>query len=166
MNGYRSSLVGDQRGVAAVEFALIAPVLLLLLGGVTDFGLVMFGKSQLANGVAQGIQYALLQGPSVSAAAVSTMVVNGSSRSGLAATVTVTITGPACYCVSGTPAALVSSSPPLSASYTCTGTCPSPEMAPGVFLTIAASFVYQPLTPFYRQLANATVHETVTARLK
>jgi hypothetical protein len=39
-------------------------------------------------------------------------------------------------------------------------------MAPGVFLTIAASFVYQPLTPFYRQLANATVHETVTARLK
>ncbi len=166
MNGHRSSWAGDQRGVAALEFALVAPVLLLLLGGVTDFGLIMSGKSQLANGVAQGVQYALLQGPGVSAANVKAMVQTGSSRSGLKASVTATITGPACYCVAGQPAALVTSSPALSASYACTGTCPSPAMAPGVFVTIAASYVYQPLMPFYSKLANTTVHETATARLQ
>ena len=166
MNGYRPLSAGDRRGVAALEFALVAPVLLLLLGGVTDFGLVMSGKSQLANGVAQGVQYALLQGPGVSAANVKAMVQNGASRAGLAATVTVTITGPACYCVAGTPASLVASTPALSASYTCTVTCPSPAMAPGAFVTVAASYAYQPLMPFYSKLANTTVHETATARLQ
>jgi Flp pilus assembly protein TadG len=166
MNGHRSSWAGHRRGVAAVEFAIIAPVLLMLLGGITDFGLVMFGKSQLANGLAQGVQYALLQGASVTAANITTAVQNGASRAGLAPTVTVTVTGPACYCVTGTPAALVTPSTALSGSSTCTGTCPTPEMAPGAFVTVAASFVYVPLMPFYSKLATTTVSETVTVRLQ
>jgi Flp pilus assembly protein TadG len=166
MSGHRSSRAYDRRGVAAVEFALIAPVLLMVLAGITDFGLVEFGKSQLANGLAQGVQYALLQGASVTAANITTVVQAGASRAGLAPAVTVTVTGPACYCVSGTPAALVTPSTALSASYTCTGTCPSPEVAPGVFVTIAATFVYAPVMPLYSQLASPTVHETAIARLK
>src|SRR6185369_4201840 len=98
MNRHFHSWAVDRRGIAAVEFAIIAPVLLMLLGGVTDFGLVVAGKSQLANGLAQGAQYALLQGPGVTAATVKTVVQNGSTRSGLTATVTATVTGPACYC--------------------------------------------------------------------
>lgn len=166
MNGSRSSLAGNQRGVAAVEFAIIAPVLLMLLGGVTDFGLVMFGKSQLANGLAQAVQYALLQGAGVSAASVKTMAQNGAILAGLVPGVTVTVTGPACYCVAGKPAALVTPSTPLSASHTCTGICPAPEVAPGAFVTIAASFVYVPLMPFYSKMAATTVSETVTVRLQ
>jgi Flp pilus assembly protein TadG len=159
-------LAGNQRGVAAVEFAIIAPVLLMLLGGVTDFGLVQVGKSQLVNGVAQAVQYALLQGAGVSAATVKTMVQTGAIRAGLVPAVTVTVTGPACYCVAGKPAALVLPSTPLSGSNTCTGTCPSPEAAPGAFVTIASSFVYQPLMPFYSKMAATTVSETVTVRLQ
>jgi len=166
VNKHLTSWAGDRRGIAAVEFALVAPVLLLLLGGVTDFGLVMVGKSQLANGLAQGVQYALLQGPGVAAASVNAMVQAGAARAGMATTVTVTVTGPACYCVSGTPAALVTSTPALSASYACTGTCSSPAMAPGVFVTIAASYKYQALMPFYSNLANTTVAQTVRARLQ
>ena len=175
MNRYSSSLVGDQRGVAAVEFAIIAPVLMMLLGGVTDFGLVKFGKSQLANGVAQAVQYALLQGAGVSAANIRAMVQAGAIRAGLAPVVTVTVTGPKCYCVSGTPATLAAVPPPtaLSGSNTCTGTCPLPEVAPGAFVVITASFVYVPLMPFYSQMASmalsgtvTTVSETVTVRLQ
>ncbi len=166
MNVLRSRWTGDRRGLAAIEFALVAPVLLLLLGGITDFGLVRWGKSELANGIAQGVDYALLQGPSVTAASVKAMVQAGSSRSGLSPSVTITITGPACYCLSRFPASLVTPSTALSASYTCTGTCPSPAAAPGAFLTITASYVYQPLMPFYSQLSNTTVSETATARLQ
>jgi Flp pilus assembly protein TadG len=166
MNVPRSSWIGDRRGLAAIEFALVAPVLLALLGGTIDFGLVMSGKSQLANGIAQGVDYALLQGSSVTAASVKAMVQNGSSRSGLTPSVTVTITGPACYCVSGQPASLVTPSAALSPSYTCTGTCPSPAAAPGAFLTITASYVYQPLMPFYSQISNTTVSEKATVRLQ
>jgi Flp pilus assembly protein TadG len=156
----------DRRGVAAIEFALVAPVLLFFLGGITDFGLLTVGQSQLANGVAQAAQYALLQGPSVSAANVQTMVQSGSSRAGLSATVTAVISGPACYCVTGEPAALVTPSTALTGTFTCTGTCPTSEAAPGAFLTITASFIYQPLMPFYSKLASTTVPESATVRLQ
>jgi Flp pilus assembly protein TadG len=167
MNVPRSSWTGDRRGVAAVEFAIIAPVLLLLLGGLADYGLLMVGKGQLANGLAQGAQYALLQGPSVSGTTVKTVVQSAAARSGVTGTVTVTVTGPACYCVTGgKPAALTLPSTALSASHTCTGTCPSPAAAPGAFLIIKASYVYQPLMPLYSKITNTTASETVTARLK
>lgn len=155
---------GDRRGVAAVEFALIAPVLLLMLGGVADFGLLMTGKSQLANGVAQSAAYALLTGVHVSAASVQTAVQSGSARAGMSASVTVNVTGPACYCVSSQPAVLPASSTPLSASYACTGTCPSGQ-APGAYLIITASYSYQPLMPLYSHLSTPIVTETVTLRL-
>ncbi len=156
----------DKRGVAAVEFAIVAPVLLMFLGGIADFGLLTVGKSRLANGVAQGVQYALLQGPSVTAANVQAMVQNGSARAGLSPTVTVVVSGPACYCVTGQPAALVTPSTALTATYACAGTCPAPQAAPGAFLTITASYVYPALMPFYSKLANPTVSEAVTVRLQ
>ena len=126
----------------------------------------MSGKSQLANGVAQGVQYALLKGSSVSASSVQTVVRNGSSRSGVTATVTVNVAGPACYCLLGPPVVLSTSSTALSPSYSCTGTCPAPAAAPGAFLIITASYVYQPIMPLYSKISNTTVSDTVTVRLQ
>jgi Flp pilus assembly protein TadG len=166
MNRPDAPWLTDQRGVAAIEFALIAPVLLFFLGGIVDFGLLTVGRSQLANGVAQATQYALLQGPSVTFANVQAMVLSGSARAGLTAVVTPGGSGPACYCVTGEPAALVTPSTALTGTFTCTGTCPTPQAAPGAVLTITGSFVYQPLMPFYSRLANTTVSESATVRLQ
>ena len=169
MKGPPTPLSLDQRGVAALEFAIIAPMLLFFLGGIVDFGLVTAGQSQLANGLAQGVQYALQQGPSVTKANIQSMVQNGAIRAGLTPAVTVTFSptiGPACYCVTNAPATLVTPYATMSGTFTCTGTCPAPEVAPGVFVTISASFVYQPLMPFYSQLANTAVSESVTVRLQ
>jgi Flp pilus assembly protein TadG len=165
MTTLRPLWAADRRGVAAVEFAIIAPVLLLLLGGIVDFGLMMIGRSQLANGVAQGVQYALLIGPSVSSSTVNTMVKAGAARAGITATLSVQVTGPACYCVSGTPAALGTTSTAMSARYTCTNTCAN-STTPGVFMIIAASYTYAPLMPLYSELSNSTISQSVTVRLQ
>lgn len=156
--------LGDRRGLAAVEFALVAPVLLALLGGVVDFGLMMSGKSQLANGIAQGVEYALLQGPGVSAATVKTVVQNGAARSGVKPAVAVTIIGPACYCVSGYPAALTTPSTALSPSKTCTAACPI--ATPAAYLIINARYSYQPLMPLYSYITNTAVTGAVTVKLQ
>lgn len=156
----------DRRGIAAVEFALVAPFLLILLGGAADFGLLVAGKSKLANGVAQGIQYAFATGPAVTIANLRAAVQSGAARSGVMETVTVSVTGPACYCVSGSPAALSATSTPLSATNTCTGTCPTGATSPGAYVQVAATYTYQPLMPFYSGLVSTTVSETVTARLR
>jgi Flp pilus assembly protein TadG len=161
------SWLGDRRGIAAVEFALVAPLLLALLGGAVDFGFMMSAKSQLANGLAQGAEYAQLQGPGVSAATVKSVVTTGSSRSGVKAPVTVSVTGPACYCVSGQPAALSTTSAPLSSpGLKCAGTCAGTSTAPGAYLIITTSYVYQPLMPFYSKLTSTTVAGSVTVRLQ
>lgn len=156
----------DCRGIAVVEFALVAPFLLILLGSAADFGLLVAGKSKLANGVAQGIQYALLTGPAVTLANLRAAVQSGAARSGVTEAVTVGVTAPACYCISGFPAALSATSTPLSAMNTCTGTCPIGATPPGVYVQVAATYIYQPLMPFYSGLVNTTVSETITARLQ
>jgi Flp pilus assembly protein TadG len=166
MNATGRTWIKDRQGVAAIEFAIVAPVLLMMLAGITDFGLIRTGKSQMANGVAQGIEYALLQGPSVTAANVISMIQAGAIRAGLTNTVTVVVTGPACYCVTGFPAALVTPSVALSGSFTCTNTCTAPAVAAAPFMIVTASYVYQPLLPFYSKLATPTVSETITVRLQ
>ena len=159
------ALVGDHRGAAAVEFALVAPLLLLLLGGVTDCGLLIAAKSQLANGLAQGVQYALLTGPSVSGTTVQGIVRTGAANAGVRPTVSVTVTGPACYCTSGSPAALSGASTALSGTYTCTSTCPT-GASQQAFMIISASFTYTALMPFYSHLASPVVSEAVTVKLQ
>ena len=48
----------DQRGVSAVEFALIAPALLSMLVGITQLGALYFAKADLRNAVAAGARRA------------------------------------------------------------------------------------------------------------
>ncbi len=40
---------GDQSGIAAVEFAVIAPVVLTLLAGILQFGFVLFIENHMAD---------------------------------------------------------------------------------------------------------------------
>ena len=45
---------GGQRGAAAVEFALVMPLLLLLVFGIIDFGLMINEKTVVANAAREG----------------------------------------------------------------------------------------------------------------
>jgi Flp pilus assembly protein TadG len=161
-------LGADRCGVAAVEFAIIAPLLLLLLGGMADFGLLIAGRSQLANGLAQGVQHALQRGPAVSAAAVENIVSEGSLLAGVKSSLNVVVTGPACYCASGSPTSLSPSEPALTENLTCPGTCPlaAGTTSPGIYLIIDVTYNFQPLMPLYSRLASPVSRQKVTARLQ
>ena len=43
----RPNLACDQRGIAAIEFAIIAPVMMMMLMGVMEYGYVAFARSSL-----------------------------------------------------------------------------------------------------------------------
>jgi len=76
--------------------------------------------------------------------------------------VSVTVTGPACYCVSGSPAALTYSG--TYSSGACSGTCLN--SSPGLFVQISATYTYSPIMPFYERFANSTLTETAVVRLQ
>ena len=140
-----------KRGTAAVEFALVAPLLLLLLGGLIQFGWAVWCDSALNGAVSQASYYAFMAGPNVSTAAIVTMAEQASALGGI----TATASAPACYCASGTPAA-----PSPAAS--CTTNC-ADGSKPGVYTTIAADYTVPRFLPLF---AAPQLSETATVRIK
>ena len=55
----------ERRGVAAVEFALIAPVFLLLVLGVIEFGRLLMVQQVLTNASREGARRAVVEGATV-----------------------------------------------------------------------------------------------------
>jgi Flp pilus assembly protein TadG len=118
--------MSGRRGIAAVEFALVVPVLLLLVVAGADIGFRIWARGALVSAVEQGAMYAFLTGPSVTASAVAGFVENAAGIAGVSATVT----GPSSGCaVAGTTTLAAAGS---------TGTC-ADGTKPGTFLTISAS---------------------------
>ena len=52
-------LLSDKRAASIVEFALVTPILLLLLGGAIDFGVLVRTKMQLSSSVSAAANYAI-----------------------------------------------------------------------------------------------------------
>jgi len=151
-------ILSNRPGNAYVEFGLLCPLLVTALGSVTDFGLSIWSRARLSDAVSHGAEYAAVVGPGVSGTNVQTAV----SKAVTPLTgVSVTVTGPACYCVSGSPATLS-----YSGTYSngCSGTCLNSN--PGLFVQISATYTYPPIMPFYQQLANTTLTETAVVRLQ
>ncbi len=155
-----TELLADDEGTSVVEFALIAPVLVLLLLGTVDIGTAIYDKFALNAAVSAAEQYAILSASSVSSTAgpglarsLANIASNASSADSANAVVTVnngptaTVTAGAlttggtasaadlCYCPTPAASGGVSS---WGSSVTCGSTCSGGGIA-GKFVTIAAS---------------------------
>ena len=143
------------RGTAALEFALVCPVLLLMLGGLSDYALLIWTKNRLADGVAQAAQYAFITGISVTSAGISSVVQNAASLPSAVVNTPSPIT--ACYCVTsaGSPAQV----------QTCGQPCPD-QSTPGTYVSISATYQYQPLMPLLSLMTSPQISESAFVRLQ
>lgn len=146
----------DGRGNAAVEFAIVLPVLVALLGCLADFGLALWYKAVLAGSVAQGGHYAFLARAGFSTATIGTIQAVVGRRLSLPSA-DVAVSDPVCGCVSGTPAAF--------SEKACDTACPNGTTA-GAYVTITARHTYAPIMPLYSKLAGSTLVEATTVRLR
>lgn len=106
------------QGNVVIEFALVLPVLLLILSGVINFGLILANQNQLNGVVSAGMLYAF--GNSSAPAAVQTAMTSSTTN---LSPLTVTATT-FCQCLNGTK--------PL-----CTSTCPG-GLSPPKYVTVTA----------------------------
>jgi Flp pilus assembly protein TadG len=136
----KTGLASDRRGIAAVEFALVAPILCLLLMGTVKFGLTLINYVALTDAVREGArQLAVSRGASTPR----TTTVNrlyGAAPSLTQASITITtlVNGTACTSDSGCATALGSAQgqpATVTASYPCDLTIMAVNMAPSCTLS-------------------------------
>jgi Flp pilus assembly protein TadG len=134
-------------GVAAVEFALIAPLLALSIICTVDLGLGIYRKMQVQNAAQAGAEYAVTHG--FTASGITTATMSATSYSSIQAS-----PAPAqfCGCASATGVA----------SATCGSTCTGGAAA-GTYVTVSAQSTYTTLLPYpmlpssYALTAQSTV---------
>ena len=70
-------IIKDQKGGALIEFAIVLPVLVLLVIGIIEFGLLVYNKHIIANASREGVRAAIVVGvDSLDDAAIRTIVKN------------------------------------------------------------------------------------------
>jgi Flp pilus assembly protein TadG len=163
-------------GLAAVEFALLSPMLLLIFAGSIDLGGALYVKFRLDGAVSAGANYALVNAANVGSANgatlagnIATIVESSASASwandtvvvnnGPTETVTNGIASPGgtaanadqCYCLTGSP-------PNWSwgSAATCGSSCGGGGLA-GKFVTITATHGFTPLFASYGIVHNGAI---------
>lgn len=127
----RSSVTLDRRGVSAVEFALVTPVIALFVVGVFDGGSAIKTSMDVSNAARAGAEYALIHGwndtaiKTAASSATSTSVTTSNSQ----------------FC--GCPSASAI------ASQTCATTCAGSGLTAGAYISITTKGSYTPLFPAF-----------------
>jgi len=172
-------------GIAAVEFAFIVPVLLVLFAGVIDVTQMLYAYYQLDQAVAAGSQYAVLNAANVTsttgaslASSIATVVedANGTAwtddtvvvNNGPTVTVTngsATSSGTAAnadnyFCLTGT-----QNNWTWGTAYTTQTNCSGGGTA-GKYVTITANYSYVPLVAIYHVFNNSTLSQSSAVRVQ
>jgi Flp pilus assembly protein TadG len=169
----------QRNGTAAVELALVAPMLLILFAGIVDFARVYDQEIELSSGVAAAANYALTNAASINsgsaaslAATLSGIVANSNGAAWAGATVTVndgatsavsngvaSSSGTAanansCWCPTGG-----SASWGWGAAATCGSACTGGTLA-GKFVTITGTRPFSAIFGAYGLIGNTTLHQS------
>lgn len=174
----------DKRGVSAVEFALVAPIFLLLLAGTVEIGGMMYTRFQLNSAVSAAATYSVLNGETLSATTANSVATNaaaivaGNTSSNVAVAVTInqsysrTVSGSQvatsgnasqadqCFCPTGTGSAVT-----WGAALTCQATCSNGSLA-GKFVTITASKAYHPMFGGFAIVEDGQISVATLAQVK
>lgn len=137
-----------RRGAAAIEFALISPVFLVLLVGMVEVGFAAYQAMQAQDAAEAGALYAAKYGWDPTG--ITNAVLNATSASGLTAS-----PAPAEFC--GCPA-----SGSGITTVNCNSTCPGGS-PPGLYISVSASLPHETILPYLNLPIPAvlTAHATV-----
>jgi Flp pilus assembly protein TadG len=176
--------VSDERGTSAVEFALLGPVLCVLLAGMADFGGAVYVKLSLDGCVSAASNYALTTASTLNPTSAPTLASNlaqvlSSSQSTnwadsnvvLNNGPTVSITGG--VATSGGTAMTIANCycPTLSTGLNwgnavpCGSSCPNGSLA-GRFVSLSASRTYSPIFSSYGIVQNGVINASSVVQLQ
>ncbi|MEO8411999.1 MAG: TadE/TadG family type IV pilus assembly protein [Propionivibrio sp.] len=85
----------NERGAVAVEFALLLPVLLMILFGIIEFGMIMYGREVVTNASREGARAGIVQvSPKPTSGDITTIATNYLTGTGVnLSDVTISVAG-------------------------------------------------------------------------
>lgn len=139
-----------ERGNAALEAALIAPVLVLLAVGIADYGLSIQSRMQIQRAAQAGADYAMRNG--FDAAAIASTVAGAALGPGISA-----LPAPveSCGCATGASITAVS----------CSTVCADGTSA-GVYVTVSAQGTYSTVLPYPGIPSSFTFNASAVTRTR
>jgi Flp pilus assembly pilin Flp len=147
-------LLREERGVSAIEFALIAPVIAILIIGIIDFGMGLWRQMQVANAAEAGAAYAAAKGWNSTTGGIENAVTSATNFSAITASPAPTWP-PWCGCPN-------TSSGVTSA--TCGSNCGDGSLA-GHYVTVQAQASYSTILPWPGISSPITLSSSAYARL-
>ena len=137
-------------GVAAVEFALAATVLVIVLTPVVDLGMAFYQQMQVQDAAQAGAQYAAAKGWNSSG--IQNAVTSASTNMTISAS---PAPSESCGCPNGTSVVTA----------TCNSSCTNGQTA-GTYVTVNAQASYTPILPYSFFGSSTTLAATSTVRIK
>jgi Flp pilus assembly protein TadG len=141
------TLARDRAAATAVEFALLAPILLVLLMGIAKFGITLNSYVMLTEATADGARYlALSRGAATPYSGTVSQVTGTASNLTGTLTITTTINGTACGTDTACRTALntaVAQPARVTATYPCNLTVMGINFAPGCTLSSATTLMIE-----------------------
>jgi Flp pilus assembly protein TadG len=145
-------------GTAALELGLVAPVLVLLIGGTIDFGMAFWTVMQVGNAARAGAAYALLNGYNNSA--IQTAVTSATSLSGVSAS-----PAPSTYCGCPTTTGVTNKgTPPTNGCSSSSSKC-SDGFYPRTYVKVSATASYTSVVPYVATLIGMSDPLSVTSQV-
>jgi Flp pilus assembly protein TadG len=141
-------------GVAAIELALVSPLLVTGVLGAAEVGITIFRDTQVQFAAQAGARYALAHG--FNATGISNAVVNATKYAAISATPAPT---QFCGCPSASGVSVASGTPPCSA--TCSGGATA-----GAYVTASSQAHFSPIIPNPWQTGTVTLAAQTTVRIK
>lgn len=146
-----------QMGLSLVEFALVMPVLVLILVAATDFSLAILARQEVHSAARAGIEFAINRGYDVNGIKAAALQSTGSGASRKFATINasgVSVSSAICACYGdisksvGTPSGTPLSCPTGSATK-CPSVSNGPQLLPAPYVSITVTGTYAPIFSGY-----------------
>jgi Flp pilus assembly protein TadG len=147
---FLSRLLRDRHGIAAIEFALLGPILAMSMVVAADAGFGFYSYMQVQTSAQVGAQYAI--GHTFDATAISNAVTAATPATGISASPT-----PSTFC--GCP------SSSTVATATCGSTCTDGSVA-GTYARVTATRTYTTIIPYPMLPASYTQTSVSTVRIQ
>lgn len=147
-------VLGDTRGNPAVEFGLLAPILMLVALGVLDFGRAYWDQTQVAAAAQAGASYAVDSGFSASA------IANAITSGGPAAIQASPAPTEFCGCPNSTQGVTTASGTPPSCVVPCSG-----GATPGTYVTVNAQLSFTSIFPWPGLARPTPLASSTTVRI-